>query len=135
MFEQMVSTLRNGRLPETNLLRKRFDAALIKKMAVIRTPYSFWPTDTKINPPAKQLLWAAILLHDKENFSIVEAIVAAELEEKQRTKGQSDSIQDLAAKVRQLLQAYIREFIDLAPDETCRENLTHRAQELFPILE
>jgi hypothetical protein len=135
MFEQMVSTLRNGRLPETNLLRKRFDAALIKKMAVIRTPYSFWPTDTKINPPAKQLLWAAILLHDKENFSIVEAIVATELEEKQRTKGQSDSIQDLAAKVRQLLQAYIREFIDLAPDEICRENLSHRAQELFPILE
>ncbi|MEJ2333544.1 MAG: hypothetical protein P8Y08_12315 [Desulfobulbaceae bacterium] len=31
MFEQMVSALKNGTFPDTNLLRKRFAAALVKK--------------------------------------------------------------------------------------------------------
>jgi hypothetical protein len=135
MFAQMVSTLKAGALPEMNLLRKRFDAALVKKMGVIRTPCSFWTADTKINPPAKQLLWAAILLRDAENFSVVEAIISTELEEKQRAKGQPHSIQALSVKVQQLLQEYIREFVELAPDETFRENLRRRAEELFPVLE
>lgn len=135
MFAQMVSTLKNGALPEMNLLRKRFDAALVKKMGVIRTPCSFWPSDTKINPPAKYLLWAAILLQDSENFSVVAAVISTELEEKQRAKGQPQSIQALAAMVQQLLQEYIREFVELAPDEECRENLRQKAEKLFPVFE
>jgi len=133
MFEQMVFDLKNGTLPENNLLRKRFEAALVKKMGVIRTPYSFWPADTKINPPAKQLLWAAILLQDKENFNVIEAIISSELEEKQRTKGQPDSIKALTAKVQQLLQAYIHEFIELAPDETFKKDLRHISEQLFSV--
>ena len=134
MFEQMVSALKNGTLPDANLLRKRFAAALVKKMGVIRTPYSFWQADTKINPPAKQLLWAAILLNDKENFSVVEAIISTELEEKQRAKGQPDSTQSHTAKVQQILQAYLLEFIELAPSQTFKENLRHKAKEFFPAL-
>ena len=133
MFEQMVFDLKNGTLPENNLLRKRFEAALVKKMGVIRTPYSFWPADTKINPPAKQLLWAAILLQDKENFNVIEAIISSELEEKQGTKGQPDSIKALTAKVQQLLQAYIHEFIELAPDETFKKDLRHISEQLFSV--
>ena len=132
MFEQMVAALKNGSLPDTNLLRKRFEAALVKKMGVIRTPYPFWPADTKINPPAKQLLWAAILLHDIENCKIIEAIISAELDEKQRAKGQPENMHTLAAKVRQLLQSYIHEFVELAPNKTFKEDLRHRADELFP---
>ncbi len=134
MFEQMVSALKNGTLPDVNLLRKRFAAALVKKMGVIRTPCSFWPADTKINPPSKQLLWATILLQDKENFSVVEAIISTELEEKQRAKGQPDSTQSHTAKVQQILQAYLLEFIELAPSQTFKENLRHKAKEFFPAL-
>jgi hypothetical protein len=130
----MVSELKNGTLPENKLLRRRFDAALVKKMGVIRTPYSFWPADPKINPPAKQLLWAAILLHDKENFSVVEAIISSEVEEKLRAKGQTGSPLSLDAKIQQLLQAYIHEFIELGPNERFRKNLRHSAAELFPAL-
>ena len=131
MFEPMVSALKNGELPETNLLRKRFEAALVKKMGVIRTPYSFWPLDTKINPSAKQLLWATILLHDKENLKIVEAIISTELAEKQGATAQSGSIPvGLAAKTQQLLQAYLHEFIELAPTETFRNTLKKKAQGL-----
>jgi len=134
LFEQMVSALTGGDLPDTNLLRKRFAAALVKKIGVIRTPYSFWPADTKINPPAKQLLWAAILLHDMENFRVVEAIISTELEEKNRAKGQSESIHALNVNVQQLLQNYIHEFIELAPNESFKETLRNIAKELVATL-
>ena len=133
MFGQMVSDLKKGALPNNNALRKRFDAALIKKAGVIKTPYSFWPADPKINPQAKQLLWATILLQDNENCRIIEAIIATELEEQLRAKGHTINIQTLGAKVQHLLQGYIHEFIELAPDETCKENLRHLAEELSPI--
>lgn len=130
----MVSALTGGDLPDTNLLRKRFAAALVKKIGVIRTPYSFWPADTKINPPAKQLLWAAILLHDMENFRVVEAIISTELEEKNRAKGQSESIHALNVNVQKLLQNYIHEFIELAPNESFKEKLRNIAKELVATL-
>jgi len=135
MFEQMVSDLKNGLLPDTTLLRKRFDAALVKKMGVIRTPYSFWPADTKINPPAKQLLWATILLKDTENCKIVEAIISAELEEQQRAKGLSTNMQTLATKVLKLVQSYILEFIELAPHKPFRDKLQLLTTEIFPDLQ
>jgi len=104
MFEQMVSDLKNEKLPESTLLRKRFEAALIKKLGVIRTPYSFWPADRKINPSTKELLWAAVLLHDKENYRMIEAVILSELEEKMRAKGLKSSTHDLTDKVEQTIQ-------------------------------
>ena len=132
MFEQMVSDLRNEKLPESTLLRKRFEAALIKKLGVIQTPYSFWPADTKINPPSKQLLWAAILLHDIENFRMVEAIISSELEEQQKAKGVHDNMHVISTKVQQLINDYGREFVELAPSETFKKNLKHKLEELIP---
>ena len=132
MFGQMVDDLKMGRLPEIYPLRKRFELALIKKMGVIKTPYSFWPGDTKINPPTKQLLWASILLHDKENFGMVAAIISAEVEEKQRAKGKSAGIGEINSIVNELLESYIQEFIGLAPDDAFRETLMLKAAELFP---
>ena len=132
MFEQMVADLKEGTLPEDDILRKRFEAALIKKIGVIKTPYPFWPADAKINPPAKQLLWAAILLDDQENFKIVEAIISSELEEKQRAKGHKENIQTLTANVQQLMNKYIKEFVELAPNETFKKNLKQRSEKLCP---
>ncbi|KPK26019.1 MAG: hypothetical protein AMJ61_10190 [Desulfobacterales bacterium SG8_35_2] len=133
MFTPIISDLKDGKLPDNNLLRKRFEAALIKKMGVIKTPYPFWSSDTKINPPAKQLLWAAILLQDRDNFNVIEAIISSELEERLRAKGQPESMQTLDAKVQQLLQEYIHEFIDLAPDEKFKKNLDQLTQAVMPV--
>jgi len=131
MFDQMVSDLKNGIFPEKSLLRKRFDAALVKKMGIIRTPYSFWPIDRKINPPAKELLWAAILLDDIENFRVVEAVIASELEEKQKAKGLSESFHSLSGKVNQLIQEYISEFVDLAPTVILRDKLERKLKQFL----
>ena len=132
MFAEMVFDLKKGVLPDNNFLRKRFDAALVKKMGVIRTPYSFWPADTKINPPAKQLLWAAILLRDSDNFKVVEAIITSELEERQKAKGQPESMQTLVIKVAGLLQEFLNEFVELAPDKTFRNTLQQLVDDINP---
>ena len=101
-------------------------------MGVIRTPYSFWPGDTKINPPAKQLLWAAILLQDDENYKVVEAIISTELEEKMRAKGLHENMESLTAKVQQLLQEYLDEFIELASDRTLKNKLQQLVRDINP---
>ena len=116
MFTSMVASLKAGTLPDNSLLRKRFTAALVKKMGIIKTPYPFWPTDPKINPPAKQLLWAATLLQDKENFELVAAIISTEMEERLQAQGRPASMRELGATVQELLHQYLHEFIDLAPD-------------------
>ena len=131
MFDQMISDLKIGILPDNRLLRKRFNAALVKKMGVIRTPYSFWPADRKINPPAKELLWAAILLDDMENFRVVEAVIASELEEKQKAKGLPENFYSLSAQIKQFLQDYIHEFVELAPTETLREKLESKSRQFL----
>lgn len=128
MFEQMVSDLKNEKLPESTLLRKRFEAALIKKLGVIRTPYSFWPADRKINPSTKELLWAAVLLHDKENYRMIEAVILSELEEKMRAKGLQNSTHDLTDKVEQTMQDYIAELLGLAPSEVFKKKLQQKVQ-------
>ena len=126
MFEQMVSDLKNEKLPESTLLRKRFEAALVKKLGVIRTPYSFWPADRKINPSTKELLWAAVLLHDKENYRMIETVILSELEEKMRAKGLQSSTHDLTDKVEQTMQDYIAELLGLAPSEVFKKNFNKR---------
>lgn len=128
MFEQMVSDLKNEKLPESTLLRKRFEAALVKKLGVIRTPYSFWPADRKINPSTKELLWAAVLLHDKENYRMIEAVILSELEEKMRAKGLQNSTHDLTDKVEQTMQDYIAELLGLAPSEVFKKKLQQKVQ-------
>ena len=131
MFEQMVSDLKNEKLPESTLLRKRFEAALVKKLGVIRTPYSFWPADRKINPSTKELLWAAVLLHDKENYRMIEAVILSELEEKMRAKGLQSSTHDLTDKVEQTIQNYIAELLGLAPSEVFKKKLQQKVQTII----
>jgi hypothetical protein len=128
MFDQMISDLKKGIIPDNYPLRNRFETAMVKKMGVIRTPYSFWPADRKINPSTKELLWATILLHDNEHYRIIEAIISSELEEKQRAKGLQTSSNDLNHKAEQVMQDYITEFLRLAPSEAFTKVLQQKVQ-------
>ena len=123
MFDEMVSLLKKGEMVQSSLLRKRFDRALIKKLGVIKTPYSFWSSDKKINPSSKELLWAAILLNDTENYKIVEAVISSELAEKLSAKGMQKSIEALSNQASGLMQDYIAEFLELAPSGTFKKKL------------
>lgn len=87
MFSEMVSEIARGIMPDTGLLRKRLDLALTKKLGVIKTPYPLWTSDKKINPAAKELLWAAIILEDRDCYLLVNSIIAAETAEKRKASG------------------------------------------------
>ena len=126
MFEEMVSLLKQGKFPQPDLLRKRFDRALVKKIGVVNTPYSFWTSDPKINPRTKELLWAAILLEDGENFRLLIGIAATEAKEKKRASGHSAEIADTAKNARLIGDEFIKEFIELAPTEGFRIQLQQK---------
>ncbi len=133
MFDQMISELKNGGIPEDYPLRNRFETAMIKKLGVIKTPYSFWPADRKINPSTKELLWATVLLHDKENYRMIEAIILSELEEKMMAKGLQSSTHDLTDKVEQTIQDYIAELLGLAPSKAFKKILQQKVSEVMSL--
>ncbi|HHD57348.1 MAG TPA: hypothetical protein ENK89_06715, partial [Desulfobulbaceae bacterium] len=72
-------------------LRKRFDPAITKKLAVIKLPPSFWMQDPKINPRADHLLWAALLLDDEDRAALAFSAMAVEHEERQRKHTTDDA--------------------------------------------
>ena len=65
-------------------------------------------------------------------YSMIEAIMTTELEEKLRAKGQTENIHTLTDNIGQSLQDYTHEFIELGPDETFKENIKLKVTELFP---
>lgn len=130
MFDEMVSLLKQGKMVQLDLLRKRFDRALVKKLGVINTPYSFWSSDKKINPAAKELLWAAVLLEDRDNFMLVEGIIVTEFAEKQKASGHYMVSSDIAQSSRKITSDWLAEFLELAPSEDFRILLENRSKNI-----
>ena len=131
MFDDMITQLKEGEIISKDQLRKRFDKAMVKKLGVLKTPYSFWPSDKKINPSARELLWAAILLEDKGDFRLIEGIIATEVAEKQRAMGQYMVNSDIAQASKELTSTSIDEFLDLAPSGEFRKILQNMINNLL----
>ena len=114
MFSEMAAELARGILPNENLLRGRFRAALTKKLALVSQPPTYWESDPKRNPDTEHLLWAVLLLHDSDLFEVVKGIIL--MEQAEREGLSAEEFMGLA--VDKLLQ--------LAPDEPFRELLRTR---------
>ncbi|RUM39768.1 MAG: hypothetical protein DSY57_00715 [Desulfobulbus sp.] len=93
-------------------LRKRFDPAMTKKLAVIKLPPSFWMQDPKINPRADHLLWAALLLDDPDRAALAFSAMAVEHEERQRKQAAGD-----APGLAEALEAAVHDLLQLIPKE------------------
>ncbi len=122
MFDEMIAALKSGLLPPEADLKKRFDAAVVKKLGILKLPYPFWQSDQKINPAAAHLLWAAILLEDREKFHLVEDIIGLEEAEKARAGGREVTGVENSAAPR--IARLCEELLRLAPDEPFRCVLT-----------
>ena len=85
MFQTVMRQMENGELPQTKTLSQRLEAALVKKIGVLRMPYLCRPQDTKINPPAEQLLAVAAILKDEEKIFLGLDILLTELGQKNGT--------------------------------------------------
>jgi len=82
MFTQIFAALEQGEAPDIELLGRRFDLAMTKKLGVVKLPPAFWMQDTKINPRADHLLQAALLLGDRERCDMAVSVLAVENIEK-----------------------------------------------------
>jgi len=82
MFRNILRQLRQGAEPDKKLLRQMLQAALVKKIGVLRMPYLCRPRDPKINPPADQLLAVAAILGEEEQMRLCLDILLSEASEK-----------------------------------------------------
>lgn len=122
MFSGLVQDLGKGLLPADLLsLKKRFSLALIKKQGVLKLPYHFWTTDSKINPSSEHLLWVVFLLGDCESFTQVESLIVHEIAEQLPTKHSEFAL--LEARHRERLQEMTANFLAVAPSAAFRHIL------------
>ncbi len=82
MFRHELKKFRQGHPVDLLLLGRRFDLAMVKKLAVVRLPPAFWMQDPKINPDAEQLLQVALVLQDPERCRLALSVLAEEITEK-----------------------------------------------------
>ncbi len=113
----MIAALGRGEIPDTAELKARFKLAVIKKNGVLQQPFLCRSNDPKINPPARDLLWAAIVLEDRTGIATVSAIITAELLDR---GGKRNNATPLTAE-------FIGELLDLAPDRKFRQVLQDKA--------
>lgn len=97
---------------DSDLLKRRFDVAMTKKLGVVKLPPSFWMQDPKINPRADHLLWVALLLNDAERVALAFSALAVEHDEQQkrRTVEEQESMAEL-------LERSLHQLLSLLPEE------------------
>lgn len=74
----MIEDLKKGLTPDQGPLRQRLQAAMVKKLAMMRLQREFQHNDSKINPNSEHMLWAAILLEDDEAIETLITILITE---------------------------------------------------------
>lgn len=118
MFSEMISRLQSGDLLPPTGLRNRLNAAITKKMGVLKMPPAMWPSDPKINPPTEHLLWAAVILNDRDSLQVVEGLAITEAYERRQARGNSERL-DTGILIEQLTD----KLLALAPNEEARKKL------------
>ena len=127
----MIACLQKGEFPSAEELGPRFQAAVIKKMGVLKQPFLCRTQDKKINPSRKEMLWAAFVLKDRESVeTVVSLITSEEYDSWKSRKGQAET-SDLSRQVEQQVSRYVEEFYTLAPDEDFKEKLAVLVRELM----
>jgi len=123
MFSRMIACLQKGEFPSAEELGPRFQAAVIKKMGVLKQPFLCRSQDTKINPSPKEMLWAAFVLQDCESVETVLSIITSEEYERWKSRTGQAETSDLSRRVEQNISRYVEEFYALAPDEGFKAKL------------
>lgn len=78
MFSEMITCLTNNKFPDKSPLKGRLHIALIKKEAIFALPHNFRVSDPKMNPRSDHMIWAAVLIEDKDLFDLTTTILFTE---------------------------------------------------------
>ncbi len=97
MFTDIFIALKQGEFPDLELLQRRFDLAMTKKLGVVKLPPAFWMQDPKINPRADHLLQAALLLDDRERCDLAVSVLAVEHQEQHSDQSLHEAVGQAAA--------------------------------------
>jgi len=127
MFSGMVHELVSGRKPESGLLEKRFDAAMTKKLGIVKLPPAFWMRDPKINPRADHLFWASLLIGDRQRVDLAISVIAAELEVNSRGKKIN-----LQRELVSTVQVLVGNLLDTMSDTVLRRELEYGIHGILP---
>ena len=104
MFSEMVRDIEQGILPDVGLLRGRCHAAVTKKLALVRLPPAYWERDPKRNPDTGHMLWAILLLQDRDLLEVVKGVILIE-----QAEGEGLSAEDF-------ITSSLDELLALAPN-------------------
>ena len=118
MFVEIFRDMSMGIMIDTDLLGRRFDLAITKKLGVVKLPPSFWMQDPKINPRSDHLLWAALLLDDPERVALAYSVLAVEHEEQQKKLALKERV-----PVELILDGYVQQLLALMPDVNAERSL------------
>jgi hypothetical protein len=133
MIDDIITHLKNSQFPPDAALQKWFEIALIKKMGVINLPHLFWHSDKKINPPAKYLLWAAILLEDQGKYCMVEGIIHTETQALTPPDSKNFTSDPMAASREQnVIASYINELLGMCQDPAFQNRIAAKIKRVLP---
>ncbi len=121
----MIRQLQSGVIPDKSRLSGLVSAALVKKSAIVKLPPQFWYEDAKMNPLSSHLLWACLVLGDREKFALVEGILLEEWLARDRT-GE-------VMKLELLVEKKLDELLSLITDHLLRRQVVINIKNTLPV--
>ena len=122
MFDEMLAGLGQGRWPDLDMLVRRFDVAMTKKLGVVRLPPAFWMSDPKINPNTNHLVWASFVLGDRQRCDLALSALAVEEQVRRATDFDLDDA----------LHRLLAELLALVPDTALGQRLLANVVRMYP---
>ncbi len=113
-------SLKEGVLPPGPSLRRRLALALVKKAGILQQPRPCWSNDPKINPEARHLLWAAVILEDFEAVGLAAGLLNLEI--------QAGRPGETLSEIRVEVGRHLHALSDLTPNHELRRELQARIE-------
>ncbi len=116
----MISSLKNNSFHNITGLRGKLNISIIKKEAVLRLPKNFRVADPKINPRSDHMVWASVLLDDKDLFELTSSLFLTDLSMNPTTHSSTEKPHD------ELIADSLAQLINTTQDPTLITTLSQR---------